>query len=381
METGLRDEFLPLRPLSTQMAGSNRRLEVRGQSSLRRIPGLRLIEFLRLLRLPRLLSRYAAALQPRRPSAAASLDDRSLADFARLYFGSTVLDRWMAPSVLRGGPGDPEEMSRAQFLLDFVRHGFRRPGLARTGLGEVVERAAAQLPLRVDCEVQALKPRADARLSISTGLGALRADAVVIATDAGEALRIAEPLLCAAEREFLAGVNYLPSVAVAAALCRPLDLRPLEIWVPPSAGSPLETLLLEPGLASGRVPTGRGFAWLRAAADLSDSFRDVPDGVVEKELLGALEEIWPGAQRVVDFSRTFRTERGAPHFGVGHYRALERFERVRRERRASGSRVYFASDSLVHPSFEGAVISGERTAEAVCSDLQGVTAGGVSTIA
>ena len=370
-EIGLRDEFLPLRTLRTRIAGSNRDLDLRGGSSLRRIPGLRVLDALRVLRLPRLLARFASALDSDRPGLAARLDDRSLADFAGLYFGNRVLDRWMAPSVLRGAPGDPQEMSRVQFLLEFQRSGFQRPGLARTGLGEVVERAAAELALRVGCGVRAVKVRTDGRLSVSTGRGALRADAVVLATDAAEALRIAAPLLSTAEREFLAGVRYLPGVAVAAALCRPLDLRPLELWVPRSTGSALDTVLLEPGLALGRVPTGRGFAWLRATPHAAASLLDLADGAVEKELLGAFDEIWPAAQRVVDFSRTFRTARGAPHFGVGHYRALAHFERVRRDRRASGSRVYFAGDLLVHPSFEGAVVSAERTADAVCEDLQG----------
>ena len=194
---------------------------------------------------------------------------------------------------------------------------------------------------------------------------------MVLATDAAEALHVAAPLISAAEREFLAGVRYLPSVAVAAALCRPLDPRPLEIWVPRSSGSALETLLLEPGLASGRVPKERGFAWLRATPRAAVSLRDLTDGAVEKELLGALAEIWPGAQRVVDFSRTFRSARGAPRFDVGHYRALARFEQVRRDRRTSGSRIYFTGDALVHPSFEGAVISAEQVADAVCEDLQG----------
>ncbi|MFP8877562.1 MAG: FAD-dependent oxidoreductase, partial [Myxococcota bacterium] len=303
------------------------------------------------------------------PAAAARLDDRSLADFARLYFGRSVLERWMAPSALRGAPGDPDEMSRAQYLFDFQRHGFQRAGLARMGLGEVVERAAAELPLRVDCPVRGLKWRKDGCLSVSLERSRLRADAVVLATDSAEALRIAEPLLSAAERDFLAGVRYLPCVAVAAALCRPLDSRPREIWVPQGAASPLQTLLVEPGVASGRVPQGRGFAWLRATPAFSDSVVDVPDGVVEKEMLAAFDEIWPGALRSVDFSHFFRTMRGAPSFGVGHYRALSRFARVRRDRRAAGSRVYFAGDQLVHPSYEGAVLSAERVTDAVCEDL------------
>jgi len=368
-ETGLRDEWLPLRPLRTQIAGSERRLDLRGRASLRRIPGIRGVEVLRVLRLPRLLARYADRLDADSPEAAARLDDRSLADFARLYFGRSVLERWMAPSALRGAPGDPDEMSRVQYLLDFQRHGFQRAGLARTGLGEVVERAAAELPLRVDCPVRGLKWRKDGCLSVSLEGSSLRADAVVLATDSAEALRIAEPLLSAAERDFLAGVRYLPCVAVAAALCRPLDSRPREIWVPQGAGSPLQTLLVEPGIASGRVPKGRGFAWLRATPAFADSVADVPDGVVEKEMLAAFDEIWPGALRSVDFSNFFRTMRGAPRFGVGHYRALSRFARVRRDRRAAGSRVYFAGDQLVHPSYEGAVLSAERVTDAVCEDL------------
>ena len=64
-----------------------------------------------------------------------------------------------------------------------------------------------------------------------------------------------------------------------------------------------------------------------------------------------------------------RLPQAAPRFDVGRYRQIARFERTQRDLRARGRRLYFAGDYLVNPSFEGAVVSGERAADAVYDDL------------
>jgi oxygen-dependent protoporphyrinogen oxidase len=371
-EVGLRDELLPLRPLTTAVAhlGEVRPAEVRNLLDVRRVPGVRLLHALRLVRLPRLLARYGAALDFEAPERAAALDDRSLTDFCRLYFGSSVLDRWMGPRVTAGCLGDPDAMSRVQFLHHYAAHAHARPGLLRGGLDELVERAAAALGVRLGCRAVALEQASNGRLRVFAEDGeALVADAAILATSAAEAARLAGSLLSSSERGDLESVRYTPAISVVAALRRPLAAHPRQILVPRSEFSPLELVLLEPGVPGGRVPQGRGLALLRARGAFGAARFDAPAAALEKELLDAFDALCPGALRAVEFSRIFRVQRAAPRFDVGRYRAIARFQRVLAQRRRAGRCLYFAGDYLVHPSPEGAVVSARRAAAAVMQDL------------
>jgi protoporphyrinogen oxidase len=371
-EVGLRDELLPLRPLTTAVAHAGRvqAAEVRGLFDVSRVPGVRLLHALRLVRLPRLMKRYEAALAFEAPERAAPLDDRSLADFCRLYFGSSVLEQWMGPRATSGCLGDPDAMSRAQLLRDYAARGLVRPGLLRGSLAELAERAAAALIVRSDCRAESLERTSDARLRVLTDSGeALVADAVVLATPAAEAAHVAGPLLSPSERSDLESVRYAPALSVVAALRRPLSSHPQQVLVPRSERSPLETALLEPGAPGGRAPEGCGLASLLARGDFASAHFDAPVAALEKQLLDAFAALYPGALRAVEFSRCFRVRRAVPRFDVGRYRAIARFQRTQVERRRGGRRLYFAGDYLIHPSPEGAVTSARRAAAAALRDL------------
>jgi len=371
-EVGLAEEWLPLRPVGTAIVhrGSVRDVGLRGLGEVARIPGVGVRGRLRLLRLPRLMARYADALDFENPAVAARLDDRSLADFGRLYFGANLTDRWLAPRSERTAPGDVHEMSRVQFLIEERRAGSAQIGLPRTTLDAAMERAAQSLQCKLETEVFSVVGTTRGAARVETSAGLLEADAVVLATDAAAAARIAGPALASAETDHLESVRYEPLLSVAAGLSRTAASRPREIWVPRSEPSPLARVLLEPGLTGGRVPPGRGLAWLRARREVCSASWDLPDDAVSKQLVEALCRLLPGWLRSVDFTRVFREERAAPRFDVGHYRALARFEAVQRDRRAAGRALYFAGDHQVHPSAEGAVVSGERAAQAAGDDLK-----------
>lgn len=374
-EVGARDEALPLRPVVTGQVRRGRvsRVEPRGVLDVARIPGVRWNEALRLLRLPRLLARYGACLDPERPESSAPLDDRSLADFAQLYFGRSVLERWMAPELCAETLADPGQASRALFLRRLRQRGRARSGLLRAPLGDVAEAAAARVPILYRSEARAVTAAPGSGLRVlhaSDGRERwLDAGAVVLATPAPESARIASELLCAAERDVLAGVRYAPAVALGLALRRPLAPHAELVRYPHAEGAPLETALLEPGAGGGRAPDGRGLALLRATAAFGASAIDLPDETVEKELLGAFEAVRPGLRSAVLFAGVRRLRDALPRFDVGHYRAIARLERVGSELRAAGRRLYLAGDYLADPSFAGALASGQRAAAAVAADL------------
>jgi oxygen-dependent protoporphyrinogen oxidase len=366
-ELGLRDAMLPAKPVVTAYAGPDGLcdVELRSLRDVARIPGVRRWHAWRLVRLPRLLLRYGDALSFGAAAAAAQIDDRSLADFARLYFGSSVLDHWMAPGACASSLGDPEQMSRVQFLQHYRAHGLGRPGLLQGALCDLLDRAASGLAVITDCRVDRIDagPNGGFRAQASDGR-AFAGDAIVIAVPAPIAARIADPLLATSERRFLAGVRYAPALAVAAALCRAQVPRARFTAISGNT-SPLGAVLVEPGFHGGRIPAGGGLALLRATARFAAAHPETPSETLEKELLAEIDRLWPGFGRSVDFTRVFRHRHGAPRFDVGAYRALARFERMQADRRAAGRGLEFAGDYRVHPSLEGAVRSGERAAAAL----------------
>jgi len=217
-ELGLRDEVLPLRPAVPAQVFRGRvgAIDPRGLFGVAAIPGVRRLQAARLVRLPRLLARYQAQLEPDAPERAAPLDDRSLRDFGRLYFGESVLERWMAPLV--GPLGDSPDTSRVLFLRRYPAHAEALLGLPRATLAEIIEAAALRLTILVGVEAAGIESLPAGGLRVHARERgrerALEADAVVVAVPAPEAVRIADAVLCSAEREGLSRVRYAPRLAL-----------------------------------------------------------------------------------------------------------------------------------------------------------------------
>jgi protoporphyrinogen oxidase len=372
-ELGLHDELLPLRPAvpAQVFRGRVAAVDPRGLFGVAALPGVRRLHALRLLRLPRLLARYAPQLDPEAPERAAPLDDRSLHEFGRLYFGGSVVERWMAPFV--GTLGASPDTSRVLFLRRYQERSQARLGLPRATLSELAEAAAARLVVETRVEALAIEPAGAGRLRVQVREPSRErvheADAVVIATGAPEAARVAGGMLSSAERDALARVRYAPRLSLALGLRRALHPHPRCVCVPETEGGPLACVMLEPGVAGGRVPAGHGLAQLEATAAASAAAAGVPDDVLAKELEQAFERLLPGARGAAAWRRLYRLPRATPRFDVGRYREIARFERVQADRRQAGRRLYFAGDYLMDPSWNGALLSGQRAARAVHADL------------
>lgn len=374
---GLCDELLPLRPVLTMLAtgGKLAAVDSDGLIDIARTPGIRPLQAFRLIRLPRLIARYGDRLAYDAPERGASLDDRSLGDFGRLYFGSSVLSHWLAPRVTEMSLGRADDLSRVLFLRRYRSHGSARSGLLRSGIGELSEAAASGLSVTYRAEVERIECGAGGRITFDVRGGkrarSFSPDAVVVSTSAPEAVRIAAPSLVTAEREGLGEVRYRSAISLAVGLRRPFYPHPQHIQLPHGEGSQLESVLLEPGVTGGRVPDGRGLALLRATGEFSAKMFDAPEEMLVKQLLAAFARVHPGAESAVMFTKLFRVTRALPCFDVGRYRAIASFERVQRELRGEGRRLYFAGDYLMDPSLEGAIASAHRVAAAVAEDLGG----------
>lgn len=291
-ELGLRDALLPAKPVVTAFAGRDglHDVELRTLADVARIPGIGRLAAWRLVRLPRLLTRYGPALALGAAAEAEQIDDRSLADFARLYFGAKVLEHWMAPIACANSLGDADEMSRVQFLQHFRAHGLGRPGMLQGALGDLLDRAAQAVTVLTGCSVERIEPAASGGFTATSGDGrAFAGDALIVAVPAPIAARIADPLLTTPERQFLASVCYAPALAVSAALCR--SLVPRARFAAIADGSPLGGLLVEPGFRGGRLPTGGGLALLRATGQFAAAHPETPSETLEKELLAEMAKL------------------------------------------------------------------------------------------
>lgn len=379
-ETAAAETLLPLRPaVCTQLFhGRVVPAEARSLAEIGRLPGVHAWDRLRLLRLPRLMRRYGPLLDPARPELSEELDYRSAADFARLYLGRSLLERFVAPRVTAETLGDEHELSRVAFLLHWqqCREGRARFGVAASGLGELAEAAAGSLDVRLGLRGRQVKEVSGGRLALECsgppGSGddqILEADALVLSTAAGEAGRIAASLVTPAERDFLAGVEFGPRVTLSVAAGRPLSGLPELVRVPHAEGRPIEAMLVEPGLAAGRAPEGRGLVTATGTQRFAERHADDDDERVTRALLAGLEPILPGLAGQVSFAHLHRDPVGAPRFEVGAYRSIARFTRVQQDRRGLGRRLYFAGDYLIGPRFEDAVVSGARAAAAAIADL------------
>lgn len=372
-QAGLGEEVLPLRPtrLAQAHAGRVHPIDPADWRGVAAIPGLRPWDALRVRRLGRLERRFRDLIDAGVPERGARLDDRSAADFARLYLGRSALDRWVAPVLASEAHADAAEASRLLFWLQERAHGAAPIGTLRGSLSRLAERLHAPGDDHLESDAVAVEPAAEgAAIQVQPASGgALEADAVILAVPAAAARTVAAPLLTTAEGELLGRARCAAAIVLCAALERPLERDATRVRIPPVEGWPVTTIALEPGGPRGPAPEGASLAMLVAGHAWSLAHMDAADEVVEKELLGFLQRLYPGAGSAIRFCALRRHRAALPLFDVGRFREIARLRRVERDRRAHGRRLYLAGDHLVAPSLEGAVVSGSRAAEALLEDF------------
>ncbi len=369
-DAGLAEATLPLRPLAIAQlhAGAVQRVDRLGPRDFPRVPGIPWRERRRLARLDRLLERFADLLDPSALERATRLDDRSAADFVRLYVGRHALANWAEPLLGSELLADAAETSRVLLMLHAHERRFAPVGLLR-GAAEALAVALAQgAELRCGNPVTEVAP-SGVGLRIEAGSARVEADACVFAIAAAAALRVAAPLLTGAERDLLARLRSAPAFVLSVALTRSLRGRAMWVRVPSAERLPLATVLLEPSGERAPAPAGCELATLVARPDFALAHQGAPGDAVEKALLDAFVRILPGAESAIRFTRLWRHREGAPRFDVGCYRDVASFRSVQRDLRERGRRLYFAGAQWLAPTLAGAVASGLRAADDVIADL------------
>jgi oxygen-dependent protoporphyrinogen oxidase len=370
-EAGLAGRLLPLRPVTIAQLRGGRVEETPPAGrpvEVARSGGVRLVEGLRLRRLARLERRFRDLLDAERPELAVRLDDRSAADFVRLYFGTSVWERWAEPQLASDLLADPVEASRVCLLLARAARGEAPLATLRGSPAAIAEALWSGADL-LGGEATALA-REGQRLALAVrGRGALHADAVVLALPARATERLAGDLLAPAEHDGLAAARSAPAIVLHAALERSPTRKATRLRVPSAEGLPIVSVAVEPGGSGAPAPPGAALLAAVATPAWSRAHLQAADGVVEKELLGALERIFPGVASALRFRQLVRYEEALPRFDVGRYRALAKLRAVQADLREHGRRLYFAGDHWVAPTLEGAIASGLRAAVELCEDF------------
>ncbi len=377
-ELGLSESLLPLRPVQVAQArhGKTQVIDPQRLLGVAAIPGVSKRDAARLMRWSRLMARYLPLLDPAAPERAASLDYRSVSDFAGLYFGKSVLRHWVAPETEDFFSGDARELSRVTALLLWRarmmdRRAVTFTGLPRMGLDALFAAASKAIPNRHHGTVRRVEGREKEGYTVTwdgATSGSLHCDAVVLATSAAEAVRLAPSLVVAAERDFLGAVRERPSVILTAELERAPSGMPERVRLPHGEGFSAQSVVFEAGLAGTRVAPGEGLVSIRGSEAFALGAAQMPDDAVEKSLLADFKILYPAMLGNIGQARLRRREAGIPAFDVGAYRGLERLRRVQQDRRTLGRRLYLAGDYLISPSVEGSVVSGFRAAADLLAD-------------
>ena len=349
-----------------------------------RIPGVRLLDALRLVRLDRLLARYRPLLDPDAPERGGRFDDRSLRDFATLYFGRSISERWIGPFSTSGTLNRPEDASRLLFLLRAASHRSAALATLRGGIGAFFAELAEGLDVRLGATVEEVAARSDGGFDVhfrtDAGGGTAPADGLILAVPAAATLRAARPVLAPAEVDFLSAVETVPAMTLSVGLTgRGFDVA-RRVMVPAGEGLPVEAVSLLPaaatcGLAGDAatkgLPAEGGLVVAVSTAAFAARQGGAADEVVAKELFDALARIVPAVRSESGraFSALNRIPEAMPRFDAGHFRRLASFRRVHGTLRAEGRRLYFAGDHLAGPWIEAAVSSGRRAAEELLVDL------------
>lgn len=367
---------LPLRPVALAQAHRGEVVPVapHGPLGIARLPGMRLGDAWRLLRRERLGARYAAGLDLAEPERAMAIDDRSLEEHGRLYYGARAVERWLEPAWADSGCDDDGHTSRVAFLLREESEREAVVGTLRVSLDVVAAHLAASFEAQLGVRVERIEG-GRGRLRVATrdasGSQELEADAVVLAVPAPEAARIARELLFPFEAALLDGRSYGASVSAWMELERTPVAVATRVRVPRAESAALAALHLEP---PARSDTESGLAHVVARDGFSRARLDVPDDTVAKELATELERLVPGCAPRIPSARIRRHTRAWPRFSVGAYRDLARLRRIEAIERRAGRRLYLAGDYLAAPWLEAAVASGERAAAALLQDLGGADA-------
>jgi oxygen-dependent protoporphyrinogen oxidase len=371
-EVGLADRLAPAPNAfraAIRRSGGWHGLDVRWpEIEIVRYRGLRGREKASLARLLPFQLRAAPSLRFFDMASAAAVDSRSLEEVigrpANRYFAAAVSEVFCAYP--------PDEISLAFGVLG-SRYPLRRAWIMRGGLGSLTRELARRVGVR--CGVAAQRVHADGGgvLAETSDGKTLRGRAAVLATPAGEALRL-WPDAPSDMGEFLGAQTYSQGFGVFLRTAEPVhrtDPRGRDLYMDIVPREERTGALLAVVYLSELAPDG-GLIGIAASPEAAEANSD--DGELAPRLESELAELHPDLQPHVTARRILRWPIFVPSYPVGRARELAAF----RARLAPGP-VQLAGDYLYGPMMEAAVRAGRDAADRISAYLAAPTTGSLST--
>ncbi len=317
-------------------------------------------------RVRRLLRWYSPWTDGHAPELGTRLDDRSVADWARLYLGPRNFERLYAPCLSFGFGLDPAETSRQLLLpwLDPAGRPLLQPVVGAEELRQKLEVALSgarqQSPVRrIEQGGRCVRLASGQACSTRATVLAVPASRVTASTHD----------LSPAERECLERIRYarqlqldlwLPETPrVHGISASPIQRRTsANFWISESLPGPLAGIAIR---REERAGTPEVRVTLVARSSFAGRSAELRDAELIDALSYAAEAHMPGLRALAGEPRLWRGAETLPAFRVGHFRAVERLHLE--TQRARDRRLFLCGSYQTAPHLEGKVCAGERAAE------------------
>lgn len=368
LDLGLADtvRFEPLRRVAVAWRGKLRPLDLRRVSRFAPAPGVPPWEAHRLRKLHVLADWFGEQVSGSAPEQSTRLDDRSVADFARLYLGRRAHTRLLQPLFETHFGLDTDRTTRVLLMLLADERGSPALKLAH-GMAGLPKRLAAGLSnVRTGVSVASIRPDG---LGVVTREGdRIDADCVLVAVGPGDVVGLV-PTLSPFEEMFFrrAEPSHTPGRAqrlVLAVQTRArLDLGADAVWIPADGRGHLAGVARAPATSS----TGDAEACpllLIGRPELARLDDPGDERSTEEALLRGAATIFPDFRKNVAQTRLHRLPLPGLSFDVGCYRAVTRL-RAEQATQAKRRPIFFCGNYQIAPHTEGAITAGNRAADEI----------------
>ncbi|HEX6558081.1 MAG TPA: FAD-dependent oxidoreductase [Longimicrobiales bacterium] len=313
-----------------------------------------------------LLLRHGRHLDASDPLAAGgdALDTSSVTEWGRRELGNDFLELLAYPLLGAYYGVAPENMSVA------VYHALAKAGLdvsvyaVRGGTGALMRAladaaVARGAEIRLEAEVTRVEDTGSS-VCVYQGEHTDVFDAVILALPAPHVPVLAADLPVEL-RDWLAGVQYVPSAVLALVLDKPLnaDFFGLSLLRDHTELRALVAICVAAHKAPGLVPPDKGLLICLGSPMENASLVQNGEASVER-MVATVEQVFPGTSSHIERAKLYRHVEGYPVFYPGYLKHLRRFPAA-----ALPPRLQLAGDYLVSPTVEGAFRSGERAAQAL----------------
>jgi oxygen-dependent protoporphyrinogen oxidase len=312
--------------------------------------------------------RHRAVLRCPSDPAVQRLDVETIEHYAKRLLTDDALDYFVEPLTGDFYMVPPDELSVVNLFLllqtmvgtDFVNSEqgmqFLPEGLARG--------------LKVELSARVAEIESDGRGATVTWSGSAsserveRADAVVVATPAGQAASIL-PQLDSVQREFLTGLRYARSLVVTLTMGKPPPERAMWLTVPDRTHPDVNVMILDHNKAPGRVPVGAAMATVYWHRNWAVRHWELPDEQVVSAAIDGVAQVIPEIAGNVNKGYVWRWDPCTVARPAGGFKTLARFA----SSLDPASPIQLAGDYFAISTVEKSLASGEDAAKRVIQKL------------